>query len=90
MTRSNSEETLMLYESCRHVLEKKKNNNSLMEWNETRDEVKGVAVFTEVQNMGQLEQLHILWMWELKPWCQEGKKTDKHLHDFFYYSDGVT
>lgn len=31
-----------------------------MEWNETRDEVKGVAVFTEVQNMGQLEQLHIL------------------------------
>lgn len=61
MTRSNSEETLMLYESCRHVLEKKKkNNNSLMEWNETRDEVKGVAVFTEVQNMGQLEQLHIL------------------------------
>lgn len=60
MTRSNSEETLMLYESCRHVLKKKKNNNSLMEWNETRDEVKGVAVFTEVQNMGQLEQLHIL------------------------------
>lgn len=29
-----------------------KNPSSLMEWNETRDEVKGVAVFIEVQNMG--------------------------------------
>lgn len=34
MTRSNSEETLMLYESCRHVLEKKKKQQQFdgMEW----------------------------------------------------------
>lgn len=37
----------MLHKVQKHVQKK----NDLMKWNETRNEIKGVAMFTDVQNM---------------------------------------